>query len=165
MQDTVQRALNARANSYMGTANQRQGFLSAPAGTRWQDTDGTRFQYVKGDQDWVRAFGTVELWSGSPIHLNGNQSVQLSEPLSRQPTGITLVWQEYVNGAAANSSWGYTFIPKSHNLGGGVACALTHFNGTFIRKYVYVDQQQLRGHNNNNTSPASTLVLSRVLGL
>lgn len=52
MQDTVQSALNKRANSYMGTAAQRNAFTTAPEGTQWVDTDGSRKIYIRENGSW-----------------------------------------------------------------------------------------------------------------
>lgn len=51
--DGTQLALNRRANMYIGTANQRAAFTSAPEGTHWQDTDGTKLEYVRRSNQWV----------------------------------------------------------------------------------------------------------------
>ena len=51
--DTVQAAITKRGNMYVGTAAQRTAFTTAPAGTHWQDTDGTALEYVRAGGAWL----------------------------------------------------------------------------------------------------------------
>lgn len=53
MQTSVQRAFVRRANLYVGTAVQRNGFTSAAEGVHWQDTDGSRQEYVRRSGVWT----------------------------------------------------------------------------------------------------------------
>lgn len=63
--DATQAALVKRANLYTGTSAARAAFLStAPEGTHWQDTNGTKFLYVKKDSVWMLVSGQV-LWSST----------------------------------------------------------------------------------------------------
>lgn len=51
---SVQNALKARANLRKGTAAQRSAFSSqATEGDVWQDTDGTKFMYIRQSGVWV----------------------------------------------------------------------------------------------------------------
>lgn len=93
----TQAALVKRANLYIGTSAQRTAFTTAPEGTHWQDTNGTRGEYVRqsgawvgGDTGWVSlplSVGTGSLmyraigqlvdvrWSGSGFTIPDGQLV------------------------------------------------------------------------------------------
>ena len=51
--DTTQAAITKRGNLFVGTAAQRTAFTTAPAGTHWQDTDGSAFEYVRAGGAWL----------------------------------------------------------------------------------------------------------------
>lgn len=51
------------------------------------------------------------LWSGA-YHMNGNQSITLSSPISAQDHGIVLVFSPYENNAVVNTNWNTFFVPK-----------------------------------------------------
>lgn len=120
-------------------------------------------EYTRSGNSWIEREAKV-LWAGTPIFLHNTQSVNLSEPIADQPTGIILEWQEYTNGQPVNAMYNFSHIPKTQaGLSGGCALPLATFNGTFVRKYVYVDAQAVRGHANNAVAPANGLVLKRVL--
>ena len=126
-----------------------------------------------------RAYGVnKQLWSGE-WYMNANQTATLSEAVSAQPHGIILLWSLYSNGAASNSDFNYTFIPKYHVLnavGKGVCCFLTSASmGNATTKYVYVSDTSISGHANNSGSSTDTnsgitknpgaFVLRRVIGV
>lgn len=50
---SVQAALVQRANMYVGTSTQRTAFTSAPEGVHWQDTNGTKQEWVRQSNAWV----------------------------------------------------------------------------------------------------------------
>lgn len=119
--------------------------------------------YVRQGGAWSDPAGKV-LWSGTPVYMQAGQTLALSEPVAAQPNGIILVWEEYTANQPVEASFGYTHIHKSQaGRPGGVAIPLTHFDGTMIRKYVYVDAAAIRGHANNAAAPANKLVIARVL--
>lgn len=61
--DGTQRALTRRANLYTGTANQRIAFSTATEGVHWQDTDGSKLEYVRKSGKWesLRAFSPISV--------------------------------------------------------------------------------------------------------
>ena len=134
----------------------------------------------------ARAYGQNKvLWSGAiymAIDGNGNtQRITLSENISAQPNGIVLVWSMYSNGAAENSAFNYIFVPKQHITsfnGCGVSCDLKGYaisTGTnaYGFKYVYVNNDSIAGHANNNyvgsshglTLNSNLFVLRQVIGV
>lgn len=58
---TTQDALNKRANSYIGTAAQRNAFTTAPEGTSWQDTDGNKYRWTRQGGAWVGDTGWLNI--------------------------------------------------------------------------------------------------------
>lgn len=54
---TVQDALDKRANTYRGTSTQRNSFTSsAPEGTIWVDTNGSKEVWVKQGNSWKKIY-------------------------------------------------------------------------------------------------------------
>lgn len=68
--DTTQAAFIRRANLYVGSSAQRVAFTTAALGAHWQDTNGTRREYVKRAAGWealvVTGSQTLSLTAGSP---------------------------------------------------------------------------------------------------
>lgn len=51
------------------------------------------------------------LWSGAS-HMDGSQSITLSEAISAQKTGIQLIFSSYENNVAVNDNWNTFFVSK-----------------------------------------------------
>lgn len=94
------------------------------------------------------------LWQGA-WYMNGSQTAYLSQKISEQQHGIVLVWQAYGDGSAKNWHYNYNFIPKWHALyksSAGVSLWLTNDVGSQVAsKYIYVYDDKLEGHNNNES--------------
>lgn len=108
------------------------------------------------------------LWGVGGTYMNGDQTVNLSENVSSQKTGIVLCWSAYDNGSAANNSWSYQFIPKWHVAfapGTAVYTIMEKSGGIQMQKYVYVHDNRITGNNSNVTSPNNNRVLRAVLGV
>lgn len=92
------------------------------------------------------------LWSGIMV-MRSDQICNLSQKVSDQKHGIVLKWQGILDGKLENAMVGYTFIPKEHVIstpGAGVMC--TFAGAGFwkaISKYVYIDNNQVRGNDGN----------------
>lgn len=75
--DTTQAALTRRANSFVGTSAQRLAYASPSPGAKWQDTNGSRLEYVwwgqweTGDTGWV----TIPYSSGFKAGTSSGSSV------------------------------------------------------------------------------------------
>lgn len=99
------------------------------------------------------------LWSGA-YYMNGSQTVTLSEAVSKQPNGIVLVFSEYVEGASANQSFHCRFIPKMKvALHPGMAECIQMTTSTltyFATKYLYINDEQITGHDNNTLTGTGT---------
>ena len=103
--------------------------------------------------------GTI-LWSGA-YYVNENQTVTLSEKVSKQPSGISLVFSEYYDGEAKNQTFISFFISKklvATHAGKGHSFVLCTSNfGYMGTKYLYISDDKITGHANNAlTGTAST---------
>ena len=128
--------------------------------------------------DNCRIAKNTVLWSGS-YYMTDTQTVTLSSAISSQANGIVLVWSYYADGAADNSSFNITFIPKyfvsAHNGKGVVSVISTATMGVVATKYIYVSDTSLTGHSNNNieataksngiTTAPKNFVLRYVIGV
>lgn len=171
---SVQAALVKRGNMYVGTSTQRTAFTTAPEGVHWQDTNGSKKEYVRQANAWVEwvsppSDGLVQLYSSTGVWLNGTQSATLSAPISSQKTGIVLSWSGYSSGTAVDSNWNHVFIPKSAlslpGAGNNMLLAYGQSSGGVIgRKYVYVNDTSIAGHADNAVAPNTSFVLRAVWG-
>lgn len=93
------------------------------------------------------------LWSGT-CYMTSTQTATLSSAISSQANGVILVWSYYTDGAAENSSFNLTFIPKyfvsAHSGKGVVSIVSTATMNAMASKYVYVSDTSITGHSNNN---------------
>lgn len=91
------------------------------------------------------------LWSGG-YYMTAGHTITLSEAVSKQPSGIVLVFSKYTDGASKNEQFSSFFIPKylvsihpgcGHDFKlGGVWNAAA--------KYLYIHDEQIVGHDKNN---------------
>ncbi len=89
--------------------------------------------------------------------MTASHTITLSEAVSKQPTGIVLVFSYFENGAAQNNSFNYIFVPKAHvalHNASGVICQLSGANPFHwvASKYVYVSDLTIKGNDYNNTT-------------
>jgi len=129
-----------------------------------------RAYYSNAWGDWSKIFdgdGTV-LWTGG-YYMTETHKITFSEPASLQPSGIVLVWSEYVDGEAKNQSFVNCFVHKrsitSHS-GVGNCFWMSTSNGAFVAtKYLYIRDDGITGHANNgiviNATSGITLTNTR----
>lgn len=80
-----------------------------------------------------------------------SQTIELSEPVSAQRTGIVLQWQYYSGSTAQDYNYNYTFVPKTHvavAAGVGVNCVIAT-SSNIASKYVYVEDETIKGSDYN----------------
>ena len=113
-----------------------------------------RFYYTSAWGEWKCVYdmaGTI-LWSGA-YYVNENQTVTLSEKVSKQPSGISLVFSEYYDGEAKNQTFISFFISKklvATHAGKGHSFILCTSNfGYTGTKYLYISDDKITGHANN----------------
>lgn len=98
----VQTALNKRGNQYIGTSAQRTAFTTAPEGTHWQDTNGTRLAYVRKSNVWeplVPNLGVSEIRAGSYSAATSYVTVNFSPAF---PSGTTpFVTAQIISGSGS----------------------------------------------------------------
>lgn len=117
------------------------------------------------------------LWSGG-YFMTAGHTVELSEPVSKQVSGIVLVFSEYADGAAADQSFHSKFVPKTEiamHPGRGHCFQMTSSGlGYFATKYLHIYDDRIVGHENNNltgtgacgiTYTNSRFVLRYVIGV
>lgn len=92
------------------------------------------------------------LWSGN-YYMTEGHTVTLAETVSKQLTGIVLVWSKYTDGAAQNTDFNTFFVPKQHVLnhnGKGLSCIIASSGfGALACKYVYVFNDKITGNATN----------------
>ena len=95
------------------------------------------------------------LWGPDCYFMSGGNTINLSQKVSEQKTGIVLVWQAYSDNAPQPWDYNFTFIPKWQtitNSSRGVVCYLATSHAGYIgTKYVYVFDNKIKGHNENST--------------
>ena len=95
------------------------------------------------------------LWGPDYYFMSAGNTINLSQKVSEQKTGIVLVWQAYSDNAPQPWDYNFTFIPKWQaitNSSRGVVCYLaTSQAGKIGTKYVYVFDDKIKGHNENST--------------
>lgn len=81
-------------------------------------------------------------------------TIELSEKISSQPSGINLVFSEYYDGEAKNQTFVSFFVSKKVvSAHGGCGHSFTMANSNlayFATKYLYIHDTKIVGHNNNS---------------
>lgn len=114
-----------------------------------------RFYYTSAWGDWKCVYdmpGTV-LWSGG-YYMTSGHTINLTEKVSAQSSGICLVFSEYVDGEAKNTTFTSFFVSKkvvsSHGGCGHCFKMCTSNLAYFATKYLYISDAKIVGHDNNN---------------
>lgn len=120
-----------------------------------------RFYYTSAWGAWKLVYdmpGTV-LWSGG-YYMTSGHSITLSEQVSVQPSGICLVFSEYVDGATQNTTFTSFFVSKkvvaSHGGCGHCFRMCTSNLAYFATKYLYIHDSKIVGHDNNSLTGTGT---------
>jgi len=100
------------------------------------------------------------LWSGAS-HMNGNQSISLSENVSAQNNGIVLVFSYYDGSNALNHSFTTHYIPKYQiaafpNCGHTFLMAINAGFSNVGAKYLTFTDNSITGHSGNTTSGSNS---------
>jgi len=94
------------------------------------------------------------LWSGG-YYMSESQTATLSEAISKQPTGVVLVFSRYdvSNSEVLNEHFNYHFVPKMmvalHPSKGSVFAMSTSNETYSASKYLYISDTAIMGHENN----------------
>ena len=93
--------------------------------------------------------------------MTGSQTINLSDRISNQLTGIVLCWSDYNNGHASNYEWSFQFIPKDYVMRGFASNLynVTHFmisidaNGAHAgAKSVHITDTTIKGDDRNSSN-------------
>lgn len=98
------------------------------------------------------------LWSGG-IYMTENHTATLSEEVSKQANGIVLLFSAYEDGTYQNQNFFSYFIPKKsvelfNGNGYGFFMSTSTLN-VFASKYLYIHNDKIVGHANNNATGTS----------
>nr|DAQ07468.1 MAG TPA: hypothetical protein [Caudoviricetes sp.] len=165
----VEAAINGKAAD--GTLKNVFTAMSAGGNTaigydNYQKSNGTTNLYGNSVRIWSRTGGLAGanygenkvLWNGAS-YVKEDTTITLSGNVSAQPHGISLIFSAYDvgNTAPVNSSWNSFFIPKyavANDSGGGFSFILER-GGKFYKKYLYINNNEIRGNAVNNNSAFS----------
>lgn len=121
-----------------------------------------RQYYSSSWGEWTRTsdFSGKILWTGS-YYMNASQTATLTEPVSKQPRGIVLVFSEYANGEAQDYSFISRFVPKKVvSTHSGKGHSFNMFSSKFAycaTKYLYISDSTITGNDaNTETGTAAT---------
>ena len=113
-----------------------------------------RIYYGEAWGEWVCVsdFDGQLLWSGC-YYMTSGHTITLAEAVSKQRSGIVLVFTQYVDGEATDESFHLQFVPKmqvSTHLGKAVCIPMcTSTLAYFGTKYLYINDDTIVGHDNN----------------
>lgn len=114
-----------------------------------------RFYYSDAWGSWVCVsdFSGKVLWSGG-MYMHAGQAAELLEPVSAQPSGISLVFSRYSDGTPQNYNFSTFFVPKIQvgtHAGAGHTFLMASDNslGLIGAKYLYIADTKIGGHANN----------------
>ena len=123
-----------------------------------------RIYYGEAWGEWVKVsdFGNSLLWSGG-YYMTAGHTINLSEPISKQASGIVLVFSPYENGEKINNDFVSHFVAKkliAEHSGSGHTFINTKADFVNIStKHLYIYNDKIVGFDNNGNS---TLVSSGI---
>ena len=137
-----------------------------------------RFYFENSWGEWicVSDYAGTLLWNGG-YYMTAGHTINFSENVSKQKSGIVLVFSEYFDDKVQNQSFKCEFIPKKlimANNGASYSFFMTTSNHAFVAtKYMYIHTDHITGHENNNktftnsgiTTTNSRFVLRYVIGV
>lgn len=132
-----------------GQVKQRLTYCHKTAARAWE-----RIYYGEAWGDWVCVsdFDGHLLWSGA-YYMTQTHTVNLAEPISKQKSGIVLVFSGYSNGSATDASFHSFFIPKmlvkNHNGKYHDFLLATVDLAKFASKRLYINDSSITGDGMN----------------
>jgi hypothetical protein len=133
-----------------GQVKQRLTYCHYTASRAWE-----RIYYGESWGEWVCVsdFEGQLLWEGGR-YMTADHTNNLAEPVSKQRSGIVLVFSEYIDGATSDTAFHTRFIPKTFvakHPGKGHCFQLSSSNlDHFATKYLYISDEKIVGHANNS---------------
>jgi hypothetical protein len=138
----------------VGSSGANRGVWDPQLGKWLIHTNGTTTQIADAENMYTIGKNNV-LWTGSWYMTEGH-TANLSSPVSKQMTGIVLVFSRFDGTSAMNEHFSYHFVPKQMvalQEGKGSIFNLATSNGTFAgSKYLYISDNSISGHANNSAA-------------
>lgn len=137
--------------------------------TSCDKTDARTFERIYYQQTWgdwfcVSDYAGTLLWSGG-YYMTADHTCTLSEPISKQRNGVVLIFSEFIDNASSNTAFHCRFVPKkvvALHPGSGHCFQMSTSNlAYFATKYLYISDNKIVGHANNNLTGASTSGITR----
>lgn len=98
--------------------------------------------------------------------MNETQTINLSQKISDQKTGISIVFSFYESNTAQNWGWEHFFVSKEFlNQFNGAGSQFSMFWNSWSHKYLYIYNDHITGSDNNDVSPNNRFVLRYVIGV
>lgn len=125
--------------------------------TSCRKTDARAFERIYYTSAWgewvcVSDYSGTLLWSGN-YYMTADHVANLSEPISKQRSGVVLVFARYVAGEEPYA-WSSFFVPKYAVAGynsSGHSFIMAHNSFTVVAtKYLYIRDKSITGNENNN---------------
>ena len=133
-----------------GQVKQRLTYCHKTASRAWE-----RIYYSSSWGEWicVSDFDGHLLWEGG-FFMHDTQEINLAEPVSKQRTGIVLVFCRYSSSTVQNYHFSYHFVPKmavAMHGGCGSVFQMTAVEGDYLAaKYLYISDQTIKGNSYND---------------
>ena len=133
-----------------GQVKQRLTYCHKTASRVWE-----RIYYSSSWGDWVCVsdFDGQLLWQGG-FFMHDTQEITLAEPVSKQRSGIVLVFCRYSSSTVQNYHFSYHFVPKmmvAMHEGCGSIFQMGAVEGDyFAAKYLYISDQTIKGNSYND---------------
>ena len=140
-----------------GQIKQRLTYCHKTAARTWE-----RIYYASSWGEWVCVsdFDGQLLWSGA-MYMNGSQTITLAESISKQRSGIALVFSRYSDSTARDYHFNTFFVPKyqikTHTGCGHTFMMTTDASfGLFAAKYLYINDETIVGNDINVATGTGT---------
>lgn len=105
--------------------------------------------------EWKTVYngGGKILWEGG-MYMTASHKITLEDPISKQPSGIILVFSRYDNGAVAEHNYNSFFVHKAFvaaKPGVGSAFRMNTVNFSVVAtKYLYINDTTITGNDSND---------------
>lgn len=146
-----------------GNTNQRVQIMHKSSRAEGAIYERCIYQGTWGEWQTVHDGAGKILWTGG-MYMTGGHVISFSEPASKQPSGIVLVFSEYYDGEVKNQSFASFFVPKqliaSHSGSGHCFRMCTSNLAYYATKYLYIRDDGITGHANNNLTGTGTCGIS-----
>lgn len=114
-----------------------------------------RCYYSNAWGDWKTVYngGGKILWEGG-MYMTASHKIELPEAISKQPSGIVLVFSRYGDGAVAEHNYNSFFVHKAFvaaKPGVGSAFRMNTVNFSLVAtKYLYISDMTISGNDSND---------------